>query len=192
MKPAVRREPTRLLLVAVLAALGAGGIVRPDEDDDGRFGLTEPVACKEINGFEDFVPLKEAALTADEKLLVYYRPRHYKTARVSKKYEAHLWQDGRIRRKGQKIVVWTKNRLLDYHPLSDDPPSLIYLRNTISLKGLKPGEYEYDIVLHDEVGQSSPATRSLPFKIVPNPAPSKGAQNDPGRPDARPGSDERS
>lgn len=159
-----------MLAIGVLALAAWGG----EGDDDGSFGLTAPVACREINGYEDYVVLPGAALTADEKLLVYYRPVHYKSARVDGKYEVHLTQDGRVRRRGSKAVLWSKPRLLDYKVRTDTPPQLIYLRNTIALKGLKPGEYELDVVLRDEVGQSAPAVRSLPFRVVPSPDPTGG------------------
>jgi hypothetical protein len=185
-----------LPLAAVLAAMGAGaggppGSTTAIDKDDGSFGMTEPVACKEIRDFEDYVPLKEAVMTADEKLLVYYMPRHYKTSRVGENFQAHLVQDGRIRRRGEKTVLWSKARITDYKVRTEHPPRQIYIRNTISLKNLKPGDYEFDIILRDEVGQSAPATRSLPFKVIPSPSPStsKGAQNNPGpagtRPDSR-------
>jgi hypothetical protein len=170
---------------------GPPGSTPADDKDDGSFGMTEPVACKEIKGYEDYVPLKEAAMTADEKLLIYYMPLHYKTSRVAENFEAHLVQDGRIRRRGEKAVLWSKPRIVDYKVRTEQPPRLIFMRNTISLKTLKPGDYEFDIILRDEVGQSAPATRSLSFKVIPSPSPSssKGARNNPGpsgtRPDSR-------
>lgn len=163
--------------VPALALLSVAGAAPPDEDD-GSFGLTEPVACRDINGYEDFVVLPGAALTADEKLLVYFRPRHYKSAPAGAKFEVHLTQDGRIRRRGEKAVLWSKSKLLDYSVRTDTPPQFIYLRNTIALKGLKPGEYDFDIVLRDEVAQTTPAVRTLPFRVLPSPAASAPARAD--------------
>jgi hypothetical protein len=162
-----------------------------DDRDDGSFSLTEPIACKEIKGYEDYVVLPGAALTADEKLLVYFRPRHYKSSRVGGKCEAHLTQEGRIRRRGEKAVLWSKQKLVDYQVKTDDPPQFIYIRDTISLKGLKPGEYDFDIVLHDEVGRSAPAVRTLPFRVIPSPRPPDGdarsENGGPGRSSEKPG-----
>ena len=170
----LRKVRFRLALAAWLgcAAVSAGDdrTVASGDADDGSFGMTPPVACKEVRGFGDYEPLPSPALTSDEKLLVYYQPRHYKTARVGDKYEAHFVQDGRIRRRGSKGVIWSKPKLLDFTASSVDPPRQVYLRNTISLKGLKPGEYDYDIVLHDAVGRSASAVRTLPFTIIEAPA----------------------
>src|SRR5689334_12650723 len=119
-----RHDPWRLpAWFALGLVLGLGGLVRggPDEDD-GSFRMTPPVACKEIRGYEDFVPLEPAALTSDEKLLVYFRPLHFKTARKGALYEAHFTEEGRIRRKGGKAVVWAKKDLLEYRPRADPPP----------------------------------------------------------------------
>jgi hypothetical protein len=145
---------------------------RAGGDDDGSFGMAAPVACKEIRGFEDYTVLPRAELTSEDKLLVYVRPRHYKWAKVGAKFEAHLTQDGRIRRRGEKQVLWSKKKVLDYSVKTDTPPQTIFLRNTVALKPLKPGEYELDLILHDEIGQSVPAVRSLAFTIVPVSSPS--------------------
>jgi hypothetical protein len=149
------------------------GLSGGDAPDDGSFGMTEPIACREINGYEDYVVLPDAALTADEKLLVYFRPRHYKSAPVDGQFEAHLTQSGKVRRRGEQAVLWSKAKLLDYRVRTAEPPKLIYLRNTIALKGLKPGEYEFEIVLRDEVGRSKPAVRVLLFRILPSPGPTR-------------------
>jgi hypothetical protein len=177
-----RRRRAGVLLSVWLALVGGPGSARPaapDEDDDGSFGLTAPVACKEIKGYEDYVPLPRAALTSDEKLLVYFRPRHFKTAQNGDSYEAHFTQDGRIRRRGEKAVLWSKKNLLDYRPTTENsPPRLVYLKNTVALKGLKPGEYEYEIVLRDEIGRSAPAVRALPFTVLPPPAAGEASKKD--------------
>lgn len=160
--------------VAAAAALWVGLAAGADDGpkpNGFKFGMTEPVVCKEINGYEDYVPLDPPGLTADEKLLLYFRPLHYKTAAVGGKHKAHLTQDGRIRRRGQKAVLWSKSDLLDYKVETDAPPRLIYLRNTVSLKGLKPGEYDFDVVLRDKVGQSEAAVTTVPFRVVAAPAP---------------------
>ena len=138
----------------------------PDDDDDGSFGFTTPVVCSEINGYDDFVPLPGARLTSDDKLLVYFKPRHYKSELVKDKFVAHLTQDARLRRKGEKAALQSKKNVLDYKVGTDTPPRNIYLRNSWSLKGLKPGGYEFEITLRDEVGRGAPAVRSVPFEVV--------------------------
>ncbi len=44
---------------------------------------------------------------------------------------------------------------------------MIYLRQTVSLKGLAPGDYELTIILHDELGKGATATQVVKFKIIP-------------------------
>ena len=73
--------------------------------------------------------LPGAAQTADEKLLVYYRPLDYKTLQKDGLFTAHLTQDGQVRRQGEKTVLLGKKLLLDYEPKSPDPLGPIYFRN---------------------------------------------------------------
>lgn len=137
-----------------------------ENEGDGSFGVTSLIACKEIKGYEDFVAFPDPVLTKDDKLLVYFRPRNFKTARNGALFASHLTQDCRIRKKGGKPVIWSKKNITDYAAKSDSPRPSVYLRNTIALKSLRPGVYVFEIVLRDEIGRSAPAYGSLPFRIV--------------------------
>jgi hypothetical protein len=180
-----------LLLYVMWSGILAGPALRAQEtsagqDDDRsqtaakpeRLRMAPAVACRSIDGYEQYEILPGAALTAEEKLLVYYRPLHYKTVQKDEFFLAHLTQEGQVRRKGEKTVLLRKKNLMDYEAKSRQPLGPIYLRNTFALKGLPPGEYEYDIILRDEIDPSPPATQSLKFRIVAPvlPVPSKDAK----------------
>jgi hypothetical protein len=152
--------------ITALVAIGMAPPSAKDDPDDGSFGFTKPVACVEIKGYEDYVELSGGEITNHEKLIVYFRPRHFKTNRVGRQYESHFTEDVRVRRRGEKAVLWSKMKMVDYQPRADIPRPPIYFHNKIALKGLAPGNYELEIVLHDEIGQTPPATRVLPFVIV--------------------------
>ena len=82
-------------------------------------------------------------------------------------YLVHLTQDGQIRRKGDKTVLRSKQKILDYEAKTRQPPDWIFLRNSVPLKGLPPGEYEYDIILRDEYNPGPPVTQMVRFRIIP-------------------------
>jgi hypothetical protein len=145
-----------------------------DQSDPPALTIAAAVVCSEVKGYEDFEPLPDAALTSEEKLLVYYRPLHYLTDRTGSSNHIHLVQDGQIRRKGEKGVLFTKSKMIDYDWKSQEQDNPVYMRSTYSLKGLKPGEYEFDIILHDLLAPGEPTARqSLPFRVIP-PAPRAG------------------
>lgn len=146
-----------------------------------RLTMSDPVACLSIDGYENYVKLPGASLTADEKLQVYYRPRNYKSVLKDGKYVVHLTQDGQIRKKGQKDVLLSKKKLLDFQEKSPEPLDWIFLRNSISLKGLPPGEYEYDLILHDEHTEAKPVTRTLRFRVVAAALPASESETPPKR-----------
>ena len=150
----------------VLAIIPQAGIGDEPEKDDGSFSVSQPVLCKDVRGYEDYEELSVPELTSEDKLLVYFRPRHFKAAVVGNKFEAHFTQDGKIRRRGEKPVLWQKVNLLDYSQKGDSRDLPVSIRNTVSLKTLKPGEYEYEIILRDEVGKSAPASKKVYFKVV--------------------------
>lgn len=154
-------------LVLAVASIASGGEKASDEKE--TLSMSPAVACKSIEGYEDFEPLPDATLTSDEKLLVYYCPTGFQTEPAGDQFRAHFIQDAQIRRRGEKTVLRSKKKLLDFELKSDLPPALIYLRNSISLKGLKPGHYELDIILHDEIGGGSPSLQALSFQVVAAP-----------------------
>jgi hypothetical protein len=134
----------------------------------GGLRMSRAVVCTDIDGFESYKPLVGAAQTSDEKLLIYYRPLRYRIDFLDGYYRAHLVQDNEIRKRGRKEVVRQKKKVVEYDPKSKDPLGPIYIRNTISLKGLEPGEYDLTIILRDERDKTSLPTRQVVrFKVTP-------------------------
>jgi hypothetical protein len=133
---------------------------------DKGLSIAGAVACRTIDGYEQYKLLRGPQLTSDEKLLVYYRPLNYKVVSRGDEYIAHFTQDGQIRRKGEKEVLLRKKDMMDYEAKSTMPPEQIFIKNSFSLKGLPPGEYEYDIILRDENDPGSTVTQSVKFRIV--------------------------
>jgi hypothetical protein len=163
---------------------------KPPEDSKSSTAkslrMSEAVVCRSIEGYEDYEPLPDAALTSDEKLLVYYRPFGYKSTFVKDSYQAHFTQDFQIRRRGGKAVLFQKLKMLDYTAKSPRPPERIYFRNTISLKGLKPGDYDLVIILHDEIDKGAAATQVVKFRVIPAADPRKKAAGSPSEDPASP------
>jgi hypothetical protein len=129
--------------------------------------MTRAVACLSIDGYEQYEVLPKASLTSDEKLLVYYRPLNYKITNQGAEYLVHFTQDGQIRRAGEKTVLRRKKNFLDYEAKTREPPGPVFLRNSVSLKGLPPGEYEFDVILRDENSKVPAVTQSLKFRVIP-------------------------
>jgi hypothetical protein len=142
---------------------------------DAEIGLkmSPAVVCRSIDGFEAYESLPGAKLTSDEKLLVYYRPEGFKTSLAKGLYQAHFTQDAQIRKRGEKAVLRQKKNLLDYNPKTSFPPQNIYLRNSISLKGLSPGDYDLTIILRDEIAKCPAATQVVKFRVIPAQDPRK-------------------
>jgi hypothetical protein len=137
----------------------------PPTKEREPLAISKPIICKEIRGYEDFDVRKDGELQKDEKLLIYYLPLRYEEQAAGERFRVHLTQDGRIRRKGQKAVVYSKKDMLEFKTTYDPRSGRVYLQNIVSLKDLKPGEYEYDILLTDKLGGGT-ATRTVPFKVV--------------------------
>jgi hypothetical protein len=134
----------------------------------GGLRMSRAVVCKSIDGYENFKSLPGAAQTSDEKLLIYYRPLRYKVDFADGYYRAHLVQDNEIRKRGRREIVRQKRKVVEYDPKSKDPLGPIYIRNTISLKGLDTGDYELTIILRDERDKGAPPSRQVvPFKVIP-------------------------
>lgn len=133
-----------------------------------RLRMTAAVACKSVSGYQQFTPLEDAALSKDEKLLVYFEPEHFAIQKHGEQFRAHLTGDGRVRKRGDKAVIWSKLKLLDYTAESPRSSFPVYISYRVALKGLNPGEYDLDIILHDELAGGPPAQQTLHFKVKPN------------------------
>jgi hypothetical protein len=164
---------------------GSNGAGRVAKDEDG-LSMTPPVACLSIDGYERYEKLPGAALTSEEKLQIYYRPLNYKIVHQGDEYLAHFTQDGQIRRRGKKAVLRRKQNILDYEAKSPRPPHQIFLKNSVPLKGLPVGAYEYDITLRDENNPGASVTQSLVFRVIPPALPK--AQKSPARRESETGS----
>jgi hypothetical protein len=145
---------------------------KPD-DRKTALRMTSGIVCSEINGYEDYKILPKAAQTSDEKLLVYFRPLGYQTERVDDVYRAHLIPDFQIRKRGEKEVLLQKLKMYEYKVKNERPPRLLYMKNSISLKGLPPGEYDLTLILHDEIAKGPPAKQVIKFRVIPADDPEK-------------------
>ena len=137
-----------------------------DGEPEG-LGISKPVVCSQVHGFADFEPLPEATLTADDKLTIYYEPSGYTIERTKDGFRAVFAQDGRIRKKGGKDVLWKKAPMFEYEAKSPNPPYRVYMRSDFSIKGTPPGEYELDLTLHDRLAKGTSTMRTVSFKVVP-------------------------
>jgi hypothetical protein len=135
--------------------------------------MSSGIVCRSIDGYENYEPLEGAAQTADEKLLVYFRPMGYQTEIVDGEYQAHLAPDFQIRKRGQKAILRQKKKAFEYKPRAPQPPRQIYLKSLISLKELPPGDYDLTIILHDEIAKGPAATQVVKFRIIPAADPRK-------------------
>jgi hypothetical protein len=130
--------------------------------------MTPPVACLSIDDQGNYETLPGAALTSDEKLLVFYRPLNYHVERDGALYHIHLVQDGQVRARGSKRALQTKKNMIDDDWKGRQLPPGRYIRSLVGLKGLPPGEYEFEITLHDHLAPGQPTARqTLAFTIVP-------------------------
>lgn len=153
------------LIACALVAIGFVGA----EPTPGESGLTmsRGVVCGKIHGFAKIEPLPEPKLTPDDKLTIYYEPSGFKTEEAGDGYRAMLVQDGKIRKKGRKEPIWSKEKMFEYEAKSETPPKFIYMRVDVMIKGLTPGDYEFDFVLHDGLAKAArPATQSVSFTVV--------------------------
>ncbi len=176
-------------LVATAQSAGGERDVGDSETTSGKvkdgakpLRMSTGIVCKSIDGYEQYEILRGAALTSDEKLLVYFRPLGYQSERVERGYQAHLVPDFEIRKRGEKAVIYHKKKMFTYKPVAEQPPRYLYMKNTISLKGLAPGDYDLTLILHDEVAKGPPATQVVRFRVIPPVDPTK--TNEAGQPES--------
>ena len=139
-------------------------------------GLTmEPgIVCKSIDGYEDYVQLPRRLLRrATKNFSCISVTVGFQTEKVDKAVEAHLTADGEVRRSGQtRQSCVHKKKMLEYQPRRA-APERVYLKSSISLKGLAAGDYDLTIILHDEIAKDSSVSQVIKFKVIPPKDPRK-------------------
>ncbi len=136
---------------------------------ESELELTTPVACRAIRGYNDYDEMETPTLTPDEKLIVYYNVFRFKSKSKGSRYQIHLVQDGRIVRKRDDALMFLKDNMIDFTSFVSDRDGTLYLHSAVSLKGLRPGEYEFEVSLRDEVAKTAPVKRRVAFRVVASP-----------------------
>lgn len=159
--------------MSVAACVVAIAVVSWQEPGGAGLDFSEPVVCRSIKGYEDYVPLDEPVVSRTEKVLIYTRPTGYEYVREKDGYRFHLVEDVKVRRKGQKNTLWGRKRIVEYAGTSPRPPLYLYLETSLGLKEFEAGEYEADLILYDEIGKTGPVQRTVSFRLTepPNPRP---------------------
>ena len=134
-------------------------------DNPEPLGMSKAVLCAEVRGYHDYTPVAEPVLVRDEKLKLYYEPTRYKVSRTKTHATVHLTQDAKIRRRGEKAVLWSKADMVNYEVTVKHPDQPVYISNVISLKPLPPGDYDLELILRDKLAKDVEARQVVPFAV---------------------------
>lgn len=171
----IRRAHGWPWLAMIATALIAAG-------DGPSLAMSAGEVCSAIRGYRDFDARPEPELTRDEKLQIYCEPTGFATGmRPDGTTGVHLVMDAKIRRKGRKEVLWSKDATVDYESEGSSPPAVVYLASTFAVRGLKPGDYQADLVLRDKHDPAARAEQTVDFRIVAPAPPASPKPPDRGR-----------
>jgi len=126
--------------------------------------LAKFLACSEVKGYGDYVPLEEAKVKGDGVILFYYEPLNYFTRREGDIYEIWLLQDVVVLDAKQK-EVFRQEGTMEIHLRKRSPVLDLYAVNRLTLHGLPPGKYVFRLVLRDKL-KGERASFDLPFEVV--------------------------
>lgn len=137
-----------------------------------EFRVTDPIVCKAIRGLGQYERLDPPELTVYDKLLVYVEPSGFATRSMDGVAKGLLVQNGKVRAKGSKTVIFERQELLKVEPEIKVGRELFYLSATVGFKNLKPGEYTLDLETVDKA--ASPERKIMhviDFRITPGQLP---------------------
>ena len=163
-------KPTRLghsAAVYTMLLLATTPCLAQDKKSDKEpLRMTTPVACSKIYGFGSYEALRKPRLTVDDKLVIYYETTGHTIEKTKDGYRSLLSEDGQVRKKGTKDLIWKKEKMFVYEAVNKYPPYQVYLKTDVSLKGLPEGDYEIDLTLKDELTKpAGSVTKSVGFSI---------------------------
>jgi len=153
-----------LLAAALVVALFAAGSVQAQAADEimdlklqivelqnaGTLAVSGFSFCQKIMNYASYVPLRDKTVEQGGTLYVYYEPAYWFTNTAQGRYEMWLTQDIRLTTSdGQELFF--REKLLNLQYNTAKPVLDVYLTNEFSLGKLPPGEYVYEVTLHDEL-----------------------------------------
>lgn len=134
-----------------------------DLQNKGQLAVSGFAFCKKIMNYASYVPLPEKTVEQGGTLYVYYEPAYWFTNQNQGRFEMWLTQDIRLSTKdGQELFV--REKLLNLQYNTAKPVLDVYMTNEFTLGQLPPGEYVYEITLHDELSGQK-ASHSETFLI---------------------------
>jgi hypothetical protein len=156
-----------------VAWLCLAGLEAPLQAQAGDgFRVTDPIVCKTIKGLGQYERLDPPELTVYDKLLIYVEPTGFATKSADGVAKGLLVQNGKVRAKGSKTVIFERQELLKVEPEIKVGRELFYLSATVGFKNLKPGPYTLELETVDK--QASPerkVTQVIDFQIITGEAP---------------------
>ncbi len=130
----------------------------------GPLGVGEVHLCSNIQGFGQYVELKENKVPQGSELQVYYEPVNLFTNSRSGVYQLWYTQDMILTTQdGQELLNLPDK--LNFNYMTSSPVLDVFATNSINLGELPPGTYIYKIVVHDKL-KNQDATKTLTFEIV--------------------------
>jgi|GEM_PF-5202711 len=115
--------------------------------------ISKAIFCKEINGFDDIVPLESDHVPVGQQILIYIEPQNVRIMKQpGEKYLVRFSEDMKItNQEGQ--VLFDKKNWINYQQLSRMPGLYVFARN--SFTDVPAGTYSFEITINDLLAEKS-------------------------------------
>lgn len=115
--------------------------------------ISRVVFCKEINGFDDIVPLDSDEIPFGQQLLIYIEPSNVRiTKQPGGKYLVRFSEDMKITNQDGQVMFDKKN-WINFQQLSRMPGLYVFARN--SFTDVPAGNYTFEISINDLLAEKS-------------------------------------
>lgn len=156
------------ILAIIVSGIAAVATLELTQTTD--FKVSEPITCKSVKGFRNYEQLDPPELTTFDKLLVYVEVSGFATFDDENQRKARLIQNGKVRAKGSKSVIFERKELLSFEPVSKTGRETFYFASTIGFTDFTPGEYVLELETVDKAAlPERKVTQSIEFRIIPSP-----------------------
>ncbi|MBN2143936.1 MAG: hypothetical protein JW774_04855 [Candidatus Aureabacteria bacterium] len=136
-----------------------------DIQNAGELGFRNFTLCTNIIGYGQYVAAPDNKVKAGSEIYFYYEPVNLFTNRLNQSYQIWYTQDMIILSQDGK-ELYRASDALNFNYQSLAPVMDIYASNTLNLKEVPPGIYQFQAVIHDKLKKRD-ATYSFVFEVVP-------------------------
>ncbi len=133
--------------------------------NEAPLGINNLTLVERVDGYGDIIPLQSPSIPQGSALILYFEPTNWRTVMTQELYRFHIAQDILLENAAGE-PLFQQEGFLQFKRDTTQPTMDLFVKNTVNLGALPPGDYRIKGVLHDVYAEAQ-VPFEIPFSITP-------------------------